>query len=85
MDLIAELKRVTGAFDEAGLTYALCGGLAVAVHGAPRATTDLDLRPERRLDHKIDYSPAAVKRRLEAVEQARRACFVLAEAGEGLG
>lgn len=49
-----------------------------------QATDGVDLRPERRLDHKIDYSPAAVKRRLEAVEQARRACVVLAEAGEGL-
>ena len=31
------------AFDVAGIHYALCGGLAVAVHGAPRATSDIDL------------------------------------------
>ena len=29
--------------DEAGVDYALCGGLAVAAHGAPRATRDIDL------------------------------------------
>lgn len=43
MDLLDELIRVTAAFHDEGVPYALCGGLAVAVHGAPRATTDLDL------------------------------------------
>lgn len=43
MDLIDELLRVTEAFEAEPIPYALCGGLAVAVHGAPRATTDLDL------------------------------------------
>lgn len=43
MVLFDELVRVITALDEAGLDYALCGGLAVAVWGAPRATKDIDL------------------------------------------
>lgn len=43
LDLVDELRRITAALDDAGLPYALCGGLALAVHGAPRATTDIDL------------------------------------------
>jgi len=36
------------ALEAASIEYALCGGLAVAVHGHPRATQDIDLlvRPE---------------------------------------
>ena len=33
--------------DAAGLEYALCGGLALAVYGAPRATRDIDLLVSR--------------------------------------
>lgn len=48
LDLIAELKALIGAFDRDGVDYALCGGLAVAIHGHPRATMDIDVlvRPE---------------------------------------
>lgn len=48
MDLYAELRGVLAELDAAGVEYALCGGLAVAVWGAPRATKDIDLlvRPE---------------------------------------
>ena len=48
MDLIAELQSVVRTFDDAGVPYALCGGLAVAFHGYVRATQDIDLlvRPE---------------------------------------
>ncbi len=48
LDLYEELRRVTQALDNAGLAYAVAGGIAVAVHGAPRATADIDLliRPE---------------------------------------
>jgi len=34
---------VTRALDVAGVPYALCGGLAVAVHGHVRATKDIDI------------------------------------------
>ena len=43
LDLIAELEGVIDAFDRAGIEYALCGGLAVAFHGYPRATMDIDV------------------------------------------
>ena len=43
LDLIAELDALLEAFDRGGIDYALCGGLAVAVHGHPRATMDIDV------------------------------------------
>jgi hypothetical protein len=48
VDFFEELKRLIGALEGAGLDYALCGGVALAIHGAPRATQDIDLllRPE---------------------------------------
>jgi len=45
-DLFEELRSVVTAFDAAGVAYALCGGVALAVHGAPRATKDIDLLVE---------------------------------------
>ncbi len=43
MRLKEELLTITRCLNAAGLDYALCGGLAVAVHGYPRATNDIDL------------------------------------------
>lgn len=43
MDLFAEVVALTGALDASGIEYAICGGVALAVHGAPRATNDIDL------------------------------------------
>ena len=43
IDLKQELLRLTDALSAAGIDYALCGGLAVALHGYPRATKDIDL------------------------------------------
>lgn len=43
MTLLDELKTLFEAFDEAGIEYALCGGLAMAVHGVARATMDIDV------------------------------------------
>ncbi|HEY3450270.1 MAG TPA: hypothetical protein VGK67_28200 [Myxococcales bacterium] len=42
-DLYQELLTLTNALDAGRLSYALCGGLAVAIHGAPRFTKDVDL------------------------------------------
>lgn len=42
-DLIAELEQLVDALDREHVEYAVCGGLAVAIHGAPRATQDIDL------------------------------------------
>ncbi len=43
MTLYEELRSVLQALDQAGVDYALVGGLAVALWGAPRATKDIDL------------------------------------------
>lgn len=48
MNLFDELRGILAALDDAKVDYALIGGLAVAVWGAPRATKDIDLliRPD---------------------------------------
>ena len=43
LDLIAELEAVLTALADARIEYALCGGIALSVHGHVRATTDIDL------------------------------------------
>jgi len=41
-DLYEESKSIVSALEEQGID-AVCGGLAMAVHGLPRATVDIDL------------------------------------------
>lgn len=48
MNLIEELKTILVNLDSAGLDYALCGGLAMAVYAFPRSTFDIDLMIERK-------------------------------------
>ena len=43
LDLEAELEAVIAALTRDRIEYALCGGLAMADHGKPRATIDIDL------------------------------------------
>ncbi|MCK4303722.1 MAG: hypothetical protein KAY24_05750 [Candidatus Eisenbacteria sp.] len=43
MDIIEELRGIVARFEQAGVDYALCGGLAMAVYAMPRATLDIDL------------------------------------------
>jgi hypothetical protein len=43
MNLRSVLLQTHDAFDEADIDFALIGGLALAAHGAARATVDLDL------------------------------------------
>ncbi|MDO8957011.1 MAG: hypothetical protein Q7W38_09245 [Deltaproteobacteria bacterium] len=43
LDLYEELKAVIAKLNEAQIDYALCGGLALAIHGIPRATVDIDI------------------------------------------
>ncbi len=43
MNIRDELLGVVKALNAAKIPYALCGGLAVGVHGYPRATEDIDL------------------------------------------
>lgn len=43
LDLYEEFKTLIARLAERQIDYALCGGLAMAVHGVPRATVDIDL------------------------------------------
>lgn len=43
LDLYSELKGLVAGFNWQGVQYALCGGLAMSVHGLPRATIDIDV------------------------------------------
>jgi hypothetical protein len=47
------LAEVTAALDAAGIDYALIGGLAVGVHGHPRATKDIDFLVSRQAERLI--------------------------------
>jgi hypothetical protein len=48
IDLAEEFEAVISALAEHGIEYAVCGGLAMAIHSLPRATVDIDLmiRPD---------------------------------------
>ena len=43
MNIFHEFQHLIAALNAEGVPYALCGGLAMAVHGYPRATKDIDL------------------------------------------
>jgi len=60
VDFFQELKTLLAALEAGSIDYALCGGVALAIHGAPRATQDIDMlvRPED----------------LERLRQAARTC-----------
>jgi len=41
--LLNEFARLTAELDGRQIPYAVCGGWALTIHGAPRATVDIDL------------------------------------------
>jgi hypothetical protein len=43
LDITEELRKLTAKFDEEKIEYALCGGMAMGVHGFARTTIDIDL------------------------------------------
>lgn len=47
LDLVAELLAIARALEQANLPYAVCGGVAVTIHGAVRSTKDIDLLVRR--------------------------------------
>ena len=74
MNLVDELHAVAAALEGAGIRYAVCGGLAVTIHGAVRTTQDIDLL----------VAPADVERVFAAISPlgfAFRALEVVFEAG----
>ena len=42
MDIYAEFLQVIDALNAANVDYAVCGGIALAIHGRPRFTRDID-------------------------------------------
>lgn len=57
-DLYEEFKSIVSALQVQGIDYAVCGGLAMAVHGLPRATVDIDLLI---LDESLEEAKAVVR------------------------
>ena len=43
MNLVDELFAIAGALRDAKIAYAVCGGVAVTIHGATRTTKDIDV------------------------------------------
>ncbi len=43
LDLVDELRTLVASLDEHKIDYALCGGMAMGVHGRTRATIDIDM------------------------------------------
>lgn len=43
MNLVDELHAIARTLAEARIPYAICGGVAVTVHGATRSTKDIDI------------------------------------------
>ncbi len=43
MDISVELKSLVQALNDAGVKFAVCGGLSLIIHGFVRATMDIDL------------------------------------------
>jgi hypothetical protein len=43
LDLFEEFTALIATLESAGVEYAVCGGMAMAIHGFPRATVDVDL------------------------------------------
>jgi hypothetical protein len=42
-DLFETFRAVVASLDDAGVPFAVCGGLAMSIHARPRATIDIDL------------------------------------------
>lgn len=55
MNLVDELHAIVNALRAAAIDYAVCGGIAVTIHGATRSTKDIDLVVRREdVDHVTD-------------------------------
>lgn len=67
IDLYQELAVVTAALQAAQVEYALCGALALAVYGAPRATKDLDFIVSRQDEARLRETVRGVGYLFEAL------------------
>ncbi len=80
-DLEEELRRLRDGLRAEKIEYALCGGLALGIHGFPRATVDIDIliRPEdyppveeiaRAMGFTIKARPMSFSRRISKIDPA---------------
>ena len=80
LDLVVEFRTLVEGLEREGVPYAVCGGLALAVHAHPRATLDVDLlvprealepakEVARRAGYRIEAGPLVVRK--DAVEMHR--------------
>jgi len=53
IDLYEEFAGLIDALETARAEYAVCGGLAMAIHGLPRATVDVDLIAPAKADERV--------------------------------
>jgi hypothetical protein len=60
--LYDELRKLISALDRDKIEYALCGGIAMAIYGRPRATVDID----------ILITPESLPQMLRIAEKLRR-------------
>jgi len=60
MELIVEMTAILKELEKAKLPYALCGGMALSIHGHPRATKDIDIIVRKRDVPKIKQAIAPV-------------------------
>jgi hypothetical protein len=67
INLYDELAGLVRLMESESLPYALCGGMALAVHGAPRATKDIDLIARRDDEAKVRKCVAAAGYPFEAL------------------
>lgn len=57
LDLLDEFRALVDALQAGGVDFAVCGGLAVAIHAHPRATLDVDLLlPQDQVDRARDVA-----------------------------
>lgn len=50
-DILAALTPVVEALEDLGIAYRIGGSVASSVHGTPRATNDVDLVADIRMEH----------------------------------
>jgi hypothetical protein len=66
LDLFEELVALIDALESRRIDYAVCGGLAMAIWGLPRATVDIDLLIEPESLAAVDEVAASLGYRFKA-------------------
>jgi hypothetical protein len=89
VDLFQEFATLVGELRKREIPYALAGALAVAVYGAPRATTDIDIVVQqedlerlRAVAHDLGFDLEALPMTFESGIEVRR--FTKLEDGDAL-